>query len=1629
MEVSAAKNGPVSEVLSELAARCSDSSSETLKEFTRRLLRRVSEDWLAEQDVSGFTDAVQELYDLVERTPEGDVGVVVIPSDKTENRTYLLTTMPDSAFIVETLREGMHGRSLAIESLLHPVLVLQRGKSGDIEAVLDRTADRDRLSAVLLVLDGALTPDEAEELRSETEEHLQLLRKATEDFQPMLGKLKDVVADLEEIKLAMSWRASEIQEVQELLEWMAEGNFVFLGFRRYVIDSSGEEDLVQVEPGSGLGILREESRSAFVEPRPLAELPAGLRARLVGGPLLIVSKTNALSPVHRRVRMDDISIKKLSLDGQVLAERRFLGLFTAKAYAQDASQIPILRRKLREILEAEQVDAGSHDHGLIVRTFNSLPKEELFLTPVPELLSIVDAVVETLTTEDILIYARPDALARGANVMVILPRQKFSGDVRQRVQEILVEAYQGRLLSYYLTIGEGEQARLHFYLASDVKNLDSIDLEAIRESIHESVLTWTERLAVKLEEDYDRGRTAELIKSYGNSFSAEYQAVTKIPTVVNDIARLEDMRLSGERQVVLAEQDPPQTNGYELRVFDRGAPFVLSDVMPVLENFGFRVLEADAFDVESDEVARTSIHTFKIEVPDEWEIDREAAESRISDAFLALQTGSARNLEINCLILSAGMTWRETALLHAYAAYAFQIGAVPSRLGLRRSLIEHPRAAQLLLEIFSAQFDPFLEGDRDTRLAELGNLFLQYVEGVRSIEDDGTLRRLLALIHATVRTNYFQPAFQLHRDLPIALKFDCEALDFMPHPVPRFEIWVSSARTEGTHIRMGEVARGGLRWSDRPEDFRTEVLGLVKTQQVKNAVIVPAGAKGAFIIVDPPTDPTELKAAGMASYNDFVGALLNITDNVVDGRVVHPADTVIRDGEDPYLVVAADKGTSRFSDTANSLAADHGFWLGDAFASGGSNGYDHKKMGITARGTWEAVKRHFRELGSDIQSEDFIVAGIGDMSGDVFGNGMLLSRHIRLIAAFDHRHIFLDPDPDADVSWVERQRLYELPGSKWTDYDSALISEGGGVFGRGAKRIPISEPVRRCLDIEATELNGNALIKAILTAPVDLLWNGGIGTYVKAEAETHAQVGDPGTDVVRVDATQLRCRVIGEGGNLGLTQRARVEFSFAGGRCNTDALDNSAGVDTSDHEVNIKILLAGAVESGALEMVARDEVLAAAEDDVAARVLRNNYTQSLAVTLDAFRVRSSPEVFRQALTELTRNGHLDREIEQLPSTEEMVERERLDQPVLTRPELAVLLAYSKLYLKDDLLASGELGGSGIRALMGEYFPPRVLEAAGEEALAAHRLGAHMACTRLTNLAVDSMGGATLVQLAHDTGKPPSRVLKAWYVACSASAAGSTIQRIHELDLQVPAGVQAQWLLGVAGALDRATRWLLANEDLSGDPEALIESYGASVSVLAASLIEHLSDRKRREVDQRIAIYETDGMGADLARELVALDYIDGLLPVAALARREDIQASRVGSIYFGLVGIIDFAWLQERLDKTTSGDAWEIRAARSLALELESVRTQIVRHLLTGPDADAKFPLEAFKERCGAGLKRIAELIEELRDEKRPGIPALMVAIHAIRDECGSWANGEGNGRANGNGHGSGGNNGWLPMP
>lgn len=1573
-----------------------------LEEFARRLLARASLEFFEARTTERIVQDVQELYRFVEETPPAEVGARVTRVEDRAHRGVVSTVLPDCPFIVDTLREHLHAEGFGMVHLLHPVVVLDRDRGGKIAHVRERTAEGARTSITYIVIDGHLSDEAAAALEKEIAERLGMVRTATSDFAAMLERCSEIVGDLEEDKRRLSWRASEFEEIQELLNWLQDGHFVFLGYRTYELfeDEAGERR-IQAQPDSSLGILRDVDRSRYHEPTRLKDMPADLRARILGGPLLIVSKTNALSPVHRRARMDDISIKKIGPNGEVESERRFLGLFTAKAFAEDASNIPILRRKLREILEAERADKGSHDYGLIVRIFNSLPKEEVFLTSVAELIRVIDSVMEAEASGEVLTFARPDPLGRGVNVIVIMPKHRFSGEVREKIQQTLVEEYRGSVLNYHLALGEGDQARLHFYLSSELEEIDSVNIKAVEAKVRESVRTWEERLTDVLERRHGVEAAHELSDRHRGDFTPEYMAAVDVETAADDIAQLELLDATGLQQVALEELDPPRPNGALLKVFAPQGLLVLSDVMPILENLGYRVIESEKYDVGRPGSERAStVHTFLVETPPAWEVDRADAEARVAAAFRAVRGGEAENDRLNSLVLSARLEWREVALLRAYAGYAFRIGAVRSRLGVQRPLTEYPRSARLLFEIFRALHDPAEVEGRGGRAAELIAEFHESLEAVRGIEDDRTYRRLLNLVQATVRTNYFQQRARRRPGAMISLKFDCERIEVMPRPRPRFEVYVRSPTTEGAHLRMDAVARGGIRWSDRREDFRVEVLGLVKTQQVKNAVIVPAGAKGAFVARRLPTGDEERQAAGVASYEQFIRGLLDMTDSVRAGRVVHPPETVIRDVDDPYLVVAADKGTAHLSDKANELAAEYGLWLGDAFASGGSQGYDHKQLGITARGAWESVKRHFRELGINVQEEEFTVVGVGDMSGDVFGNAMLLSRKIRLVGAFDHRHIFLDPDPDPEASWRERKRLYELPGSTWADYDPAALSEGGGVYERGAKRITLSPQARARLGVEEETLNGDALIRALLCARVDLLWSGGIGTYVKASTETQGEVGDPSNDAVRIDASELGARVVGEGGNLGLSQRARVEYALRGGRLNTDALDNSAGVDMSDHEVNLKILFGAAVEDGELTTADRNALLRELSAEVSWAVLTNTYWQSLAVSLDEHRVRRSPAEFRDALSILERAGVLDRQLEHLPTTEELLERREEEGRFLTRPELAILLAYAKMHLKRSLRASDIPEDPALFELLRQYFPSAAIEAVTEERLRSHRLRSGIVSTMLTNLVVDRMGGAGHIQLARETGRSAAEVARAWYVAYRLAGAERLYARVAGLDYVVPAGVQMQAMLGLSDSLGRGAHWLLTNTDPTWTIERTVEWYEAPVGELREALPRVLTERGRSDLENRIAMLDMDGVDEETASGLAAAEYLDGLLPIARLARERELPAPVVGEVFYGLTDVVDFPWLQEQLGRAPGADLWEQRAAKTLSFQLEAARGRMAAGILRRVSSaeEVRRSMHEFQSRFSTELGRIRQLLDDLRAMERPELSALMVAVHAVGD-------------------------------
>ena len=1569
------------------------------EDFARQLLARASADFLERRDPVRTARSVASLLEFVEETGPEEIDVRVRPGED-GRRLIVETVMPDCAFIVNTLREYVHGEGFSIIHLLHPVLVQRRDEQGRLEGVAGRDAEGRRTSVVHLVLEDDPDEEAAARLEEEIADRLELVRRATGDFQPMLETCRAIVEDLGREKERIPWRAAELEEIREFLRWLQDDSFVFLGYRGYDVQTDEEgRRYIQVAEGSGLGILRDEGTSHYAEPRPLDEMPSNLRARVLGGPLLIISKTNAESPVHRRARMDYLGVKKLGPDGEVVGERRFLGLFTAKAYAQDAATIPILRRKLKEILEAEEVPRGSHDYNQILQIFNSMPKEELFLASVPELLRVIGAVMETEDADEVRVIPRSDPLARGVNVVVMLPRDRFSEEVRRKIQEELLAAYDAELLNYHLTMNGGDQARLHFYLASDREEVDAVDVASLEEEIRASVRSWEERLSDALHRSHEADHADRLDRRRGE-FSTEYKATIDVATAVDDLSRLERLDASGAQQLALEPVEPGRPDATLLKVFAPRGMYVLSDLMPTLENLGLRVVEADKYDMGGE--GRTgpapTIHTFEVETPAGWGLDRGEAEPRLAELFRAVHRRRAADDRLNSLILSAGLSWREAALLRAYAGYAFRVGAVASRAGVRTPLASHPRVSRLLFEIFEARHDPDRDEDREARTEQLVAHFHESLDAVHGIEHDRTFRRLLNLVQATTRTNFYQARARERDGGVVALKFDCRRVEMMPRPRPRYEIYVSGARTEGAHLRMGTVARGGIRWSDRSEDFRVEVLGLAKTQQVKNSVIVPAGAKGAFVIREPPAEDGELRQAGVASYKEFIRGLLDLTDNIVGGEVVHPPETAVHDGEDPYLVVAADKGTAELSDTANELAAEYDFWLDDAFASGGSKGYDHKELGITARGTWECVRRHFRELGKDIREEPFTVAGIGDMSGDVFGNGMLLSRNIRLVAAFDHRHVFLDPDPDPEASYRERERLFEMARSTWRDYDLDAVSEGGGVWDRDAKEIELSPEARELLGVEAEALNGEAVVRAILRSDVDLLWNGGIGTYVKASGETHGEVGDPQNDGVRVDASELRASVVGEGGNLGFTQRGRIEYALRGGRINTDALDNSGGVDMSDHEVNLKILLDAAVRDGELDREGRNELLAEVTDEVARDVLANNYTQSLAVSLDERRVREIPAEFRDALVRLERDGLLDRSLEDLPTTEELIERQE-EGLELTRPELSVLLAYAKLHLKERLRSSLLIDDPALLALLREYFPDRIVEAMGEERLDSHPVRGRIVATELTNRFVDRMGSTCHLELMRETGRSAPGVARAWYCASRVGGAGRIYERLRAAEKEVPAGVQLQWHLRVSRALERATRWLLTHGDPGRGIRETVARYETPVTRLRRALPGLLMGERRDELARLRSLHQTDGLDESLAGDLASLEYLDGLLPVAELARQHEVDADVVGEVYFGLSDVIDFSWLQSTLDRASGDDLWEQRAARTLSLELENARARmaarIVHDVQAAPDVERAF--DEYRRGHRDELERVRQVLDDVKTSERPNLSSLMVAVHAVR--------------------------------
>ena len=1504
-----------------------------------------------------------------------------------EGVTVVDTVMDDRPFIVDSILEYLHKSGLHVRVLLHPLFQVARASDGTIVSFEQATAAERTESFMHAEINLAPGGPNAAALERELGEILNEVREVTGDFGAMTARALEICDE--------TAAARGLVEIRDFLRWLVHDGFVFLGYRRYrVIDQNGRRALGAVRD-SGLGIMRNAAGSRYADPVTLEAMDPDHRTLLFDGPPLIVGKARAEARVHRRAPFDDITLRRCAADGTAVGFDRFLGLFTSRAYAEEAQHIPVLRAKLGEVLEAEHAQPGTHDYKESVAVFNSFPKEELFRAQVAELRAQMRLVLDLKNAGDVRLSLQSDPVRGNVIALVIMPREHFSAGVRMHIQDALARHLGGKLIYYYLALGESYTARLHFCFAA--ARPDAAAVAAMESEVVRLARTWEDFLRDHLVERHGQARGHELAERWRDAFSPAYRSGTKVEIALRDIERLEGLLTTGGAFSVDIHTPVAGAAGNEseLRMYESREAPILSELVPTLQNFGISVVSEEAHElhpVSGGERRSVYVQSFRVRSLSGAAFEHLPGAGLVAPALIAVRDGLAEDDALNVLTLNAELTWREVAVIRAYLAAAFQMKLAPARLAAQRPLLLQPRLARLLADYFVARFDPEREAAPD-RMIELRTAYLEQCGAVENIADDRFARTLLAMVEATVRTNYFQPAAA---PTPyIALKFESARIPNLPDTAPLYEIHVNSPRVEGCHLRGGRIARGGIRHSDRLDDYRTEILDLMKTQTVKNAIIVPVGSKGGFVIKSRGVRAPDRDTV-VAAYTTLINAMLDLTDNVVNGAIAHPARVRVFDTDGAYLVVAADKGTATFSDIANDLAEARGYWLGDAFASGGKHGYDHKEMGITARGAWESARRHLREMGREIdRGAPVTMVGIGDMSGDVFGNGLLRSDNVKLIAAFDHRHIFIDPDPDPKLSFAERKRLYQMASSSWADYRAELISAGGGAFRRGQKRIALSPQARAALGCEDAELDADSLVQAILRAGVDLLYNGGIGTYVRAGDETDAEVGDHANDNVRVSAAQLRCKVVVEGGNLGFTQGARIEYALGGGRINNDAIDNSAGVDMSDHEVNLKILLAPIVARDELSLVERNRRLAAAAEEVAEDVLHDNRDQVLSLSLEQIRSRVQLSAYRDHLSAMELAGVARRREGLLPTHEELRDR-RARFPGLTRPELAMLTAYTKIDLTARLTQSGLIDDPDLseRVLL-PYFPPSVAKTfAGE--IAHHGLRREIVATRVVNEMVDLMGSVFVFNLEREHGIETAEALRAWLIAAGVLELQRRADELKRNSVELSAEAEAGAFLGLERAARRACTWAIAHADPAEGLGAIIGRFGPALRQLAEQFETHLAGGERERFERTYRELRGAVHHEQLALELARLVFADHLLNILSLAFARGAEPSTVARVYFGLSQSIEFATLERAIDEINSDDRWERRAARDLAGELAWARVQLCRQTLdTAADGTAA-PIRLSMPGRERGVAEIDRLMGDLRTLTSVGLPPLQVVVRAL---------------------------------
>ena len=1571
-----------------------------VEKFAKALYSNMSKEDLANRNDSDLYGAALSLWNSLEKNTSDDAVIRVFNPEVAKDgwqssHTIVEIIAKDMPFLVDSVRMAMSRANIASHLLLHSPLKVKRNNEGQISAISNLKAEQESTSTktvFFIEIDRQTDSGVINSFKQELESVLIDVSTAVEDWQPIREKLIAVSKELPNRKPHTD--KIEVAETVEFLDWLVSDNFTLMGYRQYDLQPVQGDYQLKGKMETSLGLMKNVTDD---HTRLLSELPEVARQEARSSNLLILTKTNSLSRVHRPAYIDYVGVKRFDDEGNVIGEDRFIGLFSSSFYNNSAADVPVLKSKINRIMEMCDFAKGTHAYKAVLNILETYPRDELVQARENELLEVAMGVLQVQERDMCRLFVRKDAYGRFFSCMVYVPRERYNTALRRETQTILANAFNSdEKVEFTTFFSESTLARTH-YTVRVTNNDIEYKVKDIENNLIEAARTWEDKLQSALLESAGESRGNDLNRKYSNSFARSYKDEVLPSAAVVDIEKLEMLNDENKLEMLFYRpQEEANTNIVRLSLFHKDEPIHLSDVMPMLENFGLRVIGETPYSVKTNDGRINWIMDFSMLLDNQGVADFDKVSARFRAALTNVWGNRLENDGFNRLVLMGGLTGREASILRAYAKYMRQIGVTFSQTYIESTFANYPHIATQIVNLFAKKFSIKSPASSKTLDKLITQIYLE-LENVANLDDDRIIRLYVDMIIATLRTNYFQKDDTGTFKSYVSFKVQPSLIPDMPLPLPAFEIFVYSPRVEGVHLRGGKVARGGLRWSDRREDFRTEVLGLVKAQQVKNTVIVPVGSKGGFVCKQLPSDRDAFFKEGQECYKIFIRGLLDITDNIIQGEIVPPKDVTRHDEDDAYLVVAADKGTATFSDIANGIANEYNFWLGDAFASGGSVGYDHKKMGITAKGAWESVKRHFREMDIDCQSTDFTVVAVGDMAGDVFGNGMLLSKHIRLQVAFNHMHIFVDPTPDSATSYPERERLFNLPRSSWEDYNKDLISAGGGIFSRAAKSISLSPEMKKMLGTKKASMTPNELIKASLMMEFDLLWNGGIGTYIKSSDESDADVGDRANDALRINGADLGAKVLGEGGNLGATQLGRIEFAAKGGRVNTDFIDNVGGVACSDNEVNIKILLNGLVTAGDLTRKQRDELLYSMTDEVSELVLDDCYRQTHTLSITQSKGSSTLKEKVRFIHALEKEGKLNRAIEFIPTDEELAERAAAGKD-LTRPELSVLVSYSKMVLKESLVCEEITDNPYYRQLLVNSFPVPLREKFND-AMDNHPLRKEIIATKLANNIVNDMGLNFMIRMQEETGANESEVALCYSVANEVFEMDETWESIVALDNKIPAAVQTEMLYQLRRTVRRATRWFLRHRNKSQNIEQTIAFFAPTFSDLSANLNSYMVEKEGECLVKAADKLIESGAPADLAKRIVALSSLFSVMDLAEVANNSGRSIDMVSNTYFKLGARMGLHWFLDQITNQPVANHWQALARASYREELDwqqRTLSEVVLNCFEGDDKNVDSQIDQWMDSQELLLQRWKHMLAEFKTSQSHDFAKFSVALREL---------------------------------